>query len=274
MQKLMINELADALCINQSEDLELVFDGQEQLSLNLTISDNVNTNVVVLVQKASDLNLHVECGAYSNVNLFVMNESSSHTSMNINGNVHEMALCTVSFAEFNEASTTVSSNIMLIGRGAQCEMNSAVLSKGEKQLVTAIIHENLETKSMMNHSGVLLEGGKLHLDATGKIVKGAKGSKSHQKSRALTFDQPKYATVLPQLLIDENDVEASHATTVGQIDENQMYYLQSRGLTKNEATQLITLGALMPIAEVLSDVTLKAQMKEKIEAKVNQVCSM
>ena len=45
MQKLMINELADALCINQSEDLELVFDGQEQLSLDLTISDNINTNV-------------------------------------------------------------------------------------------------------------------------------------------------------------------------------------------------------------------------------------
>ncbi|MBR5289402.1 MAG: SufD family Fe-S cluster assembly protein, partial [Erysipelotrichaceae bacterium] len=160
------------------------------------------------------------------------------------------------------------------GRGAQCDMNSAVLSKGEKQLVTAIVHENLETKSYMNHSAVLLEGGKLHLDATGKIIKGAKGSKSHQKSRALTFDQPKYATVLPQLLIDENDVEASHATTVGQIDENQMYYLQSRGLTKNEATQLITLGALLPIAEVLSDALLKAQMKEKIEAKVNQVCSM
>ena len=53
-----------------------------------------------------------------------------------------------------------------------------------------------------------------------------------------------------------------------------MYYLQSRGLTKNEATQLITLGALLPIAEVLSDAPLKAQMKEKIEAKVNQVCSM
>ena len=274
MQKLIINDLADALCINQSEDLELVFDGQKKVSLDLTISDNVTSNVVILIQSAPELNLNFECGSYANVNLFVMNESSSHTSLNLNGNVDEMAMCTVSFAEFNEASTSVFSQIKLTGRGAQCDMNSAVLSKGEKQLITAIVHENLETKSYMNHSTVLLEGGKFHLDATGKIIKGAKGSKSHQKSRALTFDQPKYATVLPQLLIDENDVEASHATTVGQIDENQMYYLQSRGLSKNEATQLITLGALMPIAEVLSDVSLKAQMKEKIEAKVNQVCSM
>ena len=274
MQKLLINELADALCINQSEDIELIFDGQGKITLDLSISENVNTHVVVSIQQAPELVFHVECGAYSNVNLFLMNESRSAVKMNVNGHVDEMASCTVSFAEFNEADTTIYSNIQLVGRGAQCDMNSAVLSKSEKQLVTSIVHENLQTTSMMNHSTVLLEGGKFHLDATGKIIKGAKGSKSHQKSRALTFDQPKYATVLPQLLIDENDVEASHATTVGQIDENQMYYLQSRGLSKNEATQLITLGALMPIAEVLSDVTLRAQMKEKIEAKVNQVCSM
>ena len=82
MQKLIINDLADALCINQSEDLELVFDGQQKVSLDLSISENVTSNVVVLIQNAPELDLNFECGSYSNVNLFVMNESSSHTSLN------------------------------------------------------------------------------------------------------------------------------------------------------------------------------------------------
>lgn len=274
MQKLLINELTDALCINQSEDIELIFDGNQQISFDLSVNESCASSVVLLIQKAPELVLNVMCGSFSNLNLFVMNESTQHTQIRLNASVENEAQLTLSFAEFNEASTSVSADVHLVGRAAECLMNSALLSKREKEMVMNIVHHHLDTKSLMNHSAVLLEGGRLTIDATGRIERGAKGSKSHQKSRALTFDHPKNATVLPQLLIDENDVEASHATTVGQIDENQMYYLQSRGLNKNEATQLITLGALMPIAEVLTDAQLKEQMKEKIEAKVNQVCSM
>lgn len=274
MQQLLINELAETLEINQSEDAELVFDGCDDASLNISVGENVESSLIVLVKKAHQIDLHVECESNSKVNLFLMNENTEALKLINHTEVNEGAELTLSFAEFNEAESSITSMVKLAGRNASCQMNSAILSKHSKNLVMTVHHQASNTHSNMNHSGVLLEGGKLLIDATGKIDKGAKGAKSHQKSRALTFDQPKSATVLPQLLIDENDVEASHATSVGQIDENQMYYLQSRGLTKAQATQLITLGALMPIAEVLSDATIKADMKTKIEAKVNEVCSM
>jgi len=270
----MINELAETLEINQSQSVQLIVDSAEECHLCVNVKENVHCALVLTIQNAPQIELKLHCGQASQVNLFVMNESASKVVLNQTAEVKEDGLLTLSFAEFNEAASSITSTVELAGTAAECNMNSALLCKMEKEMVMMIHHKASLTSSHMNHSGVLLEGGKLFVDATGKIDRGAKGSKSHQKSRALTFDQPKSATVLPQLLIDENDVEASHATSVGQIDENQMYYLQSRGLSKSQATQLITLGALMPIAEVLEDETLKAQMKMKIEAKVNEVCSM
>jgi Fe-S cluster assembly protein SufD len=49
------------------------------------------------------------------------------------------------------------------------------------------------------------------------------------------------------LNIDENEVKASHAATVGKLNESHLFYLMSRGLTKEEARRLVTLGYLKPI---------------------------
>ena len=72
----------------------------------------------------------------------------------------------------------------------------------------------------------------------------------------------------PLLLIDENDVKASHATTLGQPDENQLYYLQTRGLSRKQALGLLTVGYIMPITELFEDETINQKLKNEIEMKV------
>ena len=74
--------------------------------------------------------------------------------------------------------------------------------------------------------------------------------------------------VLPVLLIDENEVKASHATTLGQPDENQLYYLQTRGLSRSQALGLLTLGYLLPISELFDNEEIKEKLKNEIEKKV------
>ena len=77
---------------------------------------------------------------------------------------------------------------------------------------------------------------------------------------------------MPQLLIDENDVEASHATSVGSVDENQLFYMQTRGLTKNEVLSLIAVGYLSFITDVIDDEELKNSIIDHIENKVKEIC--
>jgi Fe-S cluster assembly protein SufD len=78
--------------------------------------------------------------------------------------------------------------------------------------------------------------------------------------------------VLPKLFIDNNDVQAGHAQSIGQVDAEQLYYLQTRGLNRDEATKLIVYGYLYPVAEVIADEKLRELFLDEIREKVNQTC--
>ena len=106
------------------------------------------------------------------------------------------------------------------------------------------------------------------MEATGKIIKGARESNSHQQTRVLTMSERHSSEVVPVLLIDENDVKASHATTLGQPDENQLYYLQTRGLSKEQALGLLSVGYFMPVADLLAHSEMHAQIQYRVEEKV------
>jgi Fe-S cluster assembly scaffold protein SufB len=68
--------------------------------------------------------------------------------------------------------------------------------------------------------------------------------------RILLLDKQSSAVAEPKLEIENNDVKASHAATVGKIDEDQLFYLESRGVNINEAKKLIVEGFLKEVEEV------------------------
>ena len=72
----------------------------------------------------------------------------------------------------------------------------------------------------------------------------------------------------PILLIDEDDVVAGHAASVGRVDPTQLYYLMSRGIPKQEAERLIIHGFLAPVVEAIPIESVKKQLIEVIERKV------
>ena len=104
-----------------------------------------------------------------------------------------------------------------------------------------LIHSCPHTHAFMENYCVVEEAVKLDVEAIGNIRKGAFGSESHQKTRVLTMSEHHNAQVVPVLYIDENDVKASHAMTLGQPDEEQLYYLQSRGITREAALGLLSI---------------------------------
>ena len=88
-------------------------------------------------------------------------------------------------------------------------------------------------------------------------------------------DQDSYvmdSTKLNELLIDENDVQASHAMSMGRVDDDQLYYLMSRGLTMQQCTSLISTGYLMPIADVIDQEELRNTLRKELEGKISSLC--
>ena len=71
-----------------------------------------------------------------------------------------------------------------------------------------------------------------------------------------------------EILIDENDVKASHALTIGQPDADQLYYLQSRGLSTKQAVGLLSVGYFLPVIDLVEDEELKDSLRQEMESKV------
>ena len=102
----------------------------------------------------------------------------------------------------------------------------------------------------------------------GKIEHGATKSNAEQESRVLMLSEKARGDANPMLLIDEDDVMAGHAASIGRVDPVQLYYLMSRGIRKEEAERLIIHGFLAPVVNQLPIEGVKKQLTEVIERKV------
>lgn len=273
MKKIVVNQ-SETIRLTDSEFTHIEINAKEEVSLNLLIEKQVQCSLFVECIEASKCNMNVQVKEDANCTLLFWNSYDGNLEAMDTAEIEHQGVLHLAYGELAKGNVKRKSTVILKEEGAEVSLRTAVLSKENKDFVLCCEHQARHTLSNMKNYYVLLENGTCRMDATGKINKGASGSKSHQVSKGLTFDQQKRAVIYPQLLIDENDVEASHATTLGQIDENQMYYLQSRGLSKKQATQLITTGYLMPIADEIEDEDLKERCQKEIETKVNESCSM
>lgn len=141
---------------------------------------------------------------------------------------------------------------------------------GDKQdflnLEASIVHEAPGTHSNFIMRGILKENASVLSDNLIRINKGAKGAKAFLSAKILLFDQAK-GVVTPSLEIDENQVKAAHAASVGQINEEELFYLQSRGLSRKEATDLIIEGFFAPLIKEF-DLKEQENLRKKIREKL------
>ncbi len=144
-------------------------------------------------------------------------------------------------------------DVVLSGEGAQVEIIGLVMSKGsdERSLETYITHAAPNTKSNVNVRGVLRGRSKFDFRGNVKIEEGAKGSDAYLRSDVLLFDEAKMGDDTPALEILEPDVKAGHAATIGKVDENMLFYLMSRGLSRRQAEKLLVDGFIEPIRKQL-----------------------
>lgn len=145
-------------------------------------------------------------------------------------------------------------NVYLKGDGSRAEIFGIILGRGkeEYQLEIKTIHQGLNTSAFTNVRGVLFEESRLRFSGMIKIEKGANKTLSLLENRVLILGEKAQADSLPSLEIEADDVKASHAATVGRIDESSLFYLQSRGISRQNAIALLSEGFFEPILSKIS----------------------
>jgi Fe-S cluster assembly protein SufD len=266
--------------IVKSSTLELESGGLH--TINIQVSDHIEVtlvapkrtkgNALINVLGEGQLKLNVVIEESANWAILEMNQSDNAIVFEERWTLKKNSNLLLAVGELTAGSHVKNVNYDLAEEGATINVRGATLVQSKLEAVLTANHIKGNTYAEINTYGIVLKECTLKLDVVGVIKAKAKNSKTHQTSRVMNFDTKPNTSVNPQLVIDENDVEASHAASVGQPDVLQVYYLQSRGMSRSESLKLISLGYLMPIVDVIENEVVKEALREAVINKVAESC--
>jgi Fe-S cluster assembly protein SufD len=142
--------------------------------------------------------------------------------------------------------TRVDLNARLLGPGASSDMLGLYFGDGDQHFDhnTSQDHVAPNARSDLLYKGALAERSRSVFRGIIHVHPGAQRTDAYQTNRNLLMSEHARADSLPNLEIEADDVKCSHAATVGQLDEEMLFYLLARGLSREQAERLVVLGFL------------------------------
>lgn len=164
----------------------------------------------------------------------------------------------------------------LAGEGAQSYMYGLYFSHGEQNFEhwTVQDHASPHTTSDLLYKGALADTSQAVYYGTIRIRKGARNSDAYQKNQNLALSSQARALPNPQLEIENNDVRCTHGATVGQLDAESLFYLQSRGIPREEARRLVVFGFFNHVLERVRWSGMGERLGEAIQEKMEEHTDM
>ena len=265
------------------EDNQFIFKGKEEVFIYL---DNYQ----------SELNIVIDASA--NIKLYLLSRNSKQLDYKISIDILEQGLLKL-YSDFKSTRKTkvfIKRNFNIKAKGSLILLNhiayhgeinlddkiylSESLANLDIDLLNvgsqddqAYVHQNVyhqakKTYSQIHNWLISQDQAKLDYHVNGSIEKGKEKSSCQQKNKGIILSQKGQITVVPTLLIDEYDVEASHGAAIGQIDESQLFYLLSRGLNQEEAKALIISGYINPFISKVKNKKIESLLKRTIQSKI------
>jgi Fe-S cluster assembly protein SufD len=165
------------------------------------------------------------------------------------------------------------SESLLTGEGAESDLLAVYFGDGDQMLDFRTLqdHDAPRTRSDLLFKGAVEDTARSVYSGLIRLRKSAQKANASQTNRNLVLTEGAGAESIPNLEIEANDVKCSHASTVGPIDEDQLYYLESRGVSPETAARLIVLGFFDDVLERLPVPELVAPLRTTIETKVQRL---
>ncbi|MDR0270971.1 Fe-S cluster assembly protein SufD [Paenibacillus sp.] len=174
--------------------------------------------------------------------------------------------------EMNSGDSMSDTYSVLQGNGSTSDSKIIAVGSGSQKLnyTTRANHFGKSSESQMITRAVMREEATAIINGITKIEKGATKSDGQQTEKVLMLSPKARGDANPILLIDEDDVKAGHAASVGQVNQEQIYYLMSRGISREVAESLIIYGFLAPVVSQIPLEGLQKQLQAVVERKLGQ----
>jgi Fe-S cluster assembly protein SufD len=157
------------------------------------------------------------------------------------------------------------------GSGAKVDWMASTFAGPGQTLLTApwLRHVGANTDGHMDFKTVVTADGYTVFDGMIKIEKQSRGTISRLEEHAIHLSEKARSDSIPGLKIDTNDVQrAGHASTSGQVDEEMLFYMRSRGIARDEAIHMIVTGFFEPVLDRIALEELRERVAEVIESKI------
>jgi Fe-S cluster assembly protein SufD len=159
------------------------------------------------------------------------------------------------------------------GESSECHLNGIYMLNGHQHIDnhTEIYHNSPDSSSSEKYHGILDGEAKAVFDGLIYVAKGAVKTDSIQSNNSLLISENATVDSKPTLEIYADDVKCSHSATVGQMDDESIYYLRSRGIGKKDAVRILTSGFADEIIEKFSIKPVKEKVSKILSDKLSEM---
>ena len=250
MNKIVLDDLNIVESLTDSITYDLVdneFLGVKVLSIDVLKSCDLNleykfidSKLEVLINVNSDIDLNIS-------EIITGSSAKVRTKYSIGSN------SCVNVSKFNNIDSIKEYFICnLDGENASINYNFKTISINPENYDFLVYHNYCNTNSNINTNGVSIKDGRVLFNVSSFIPKDIAGCMATQDNRIINLNDNE-SVIKPNLYIDCCDVSASHSAWVGSFKEEELFYLQSRGINRSDATKLLLTGFLTSnISEDLS----------------------
>ena len=153
-----------------------------------------------------------------------------------------------------------------LAEGAECAVDGLALISGRQLADTHTCIDHAKPQAASNQTHKCIVGGSAHAVFNGKVVvrKDAQRTDSKQSNRNLLLTSKAHVDTKPQLEIFADDVKCTHGATIGQLDDEEVFYLRSRGLSDTAARNMLTYAFGAEIIERIPITSLKYQLEQTV----------
>lgn len=238
--------------------------------IRILAKENAETLIEYTAEEEMDLTWEIRVFPGVRASVFFLNRSEKKTVSALEAHIAKDAELSLGYLEWGKEDADFHARVHLEEDGGSSLMRTAAMAHSKLNYDIETIHHAPHTRGIMKNYGLVTDDTPWTIVCAGRIEKHAGQSESRQETRILTFAKPETVKVLPILYIDENDVQASHANSIGQPDAEALYYMESRGLSRKEVIGLLAAGYIAPIAEVFEDPAMRAYIRKMTEKKVRE----
>jgi len=163
-------------------------------------------------------------------------------------------------------------HLTLAEPGAACDLNALYMGSGRQRfdLRTRVRHDAPECETRELYKGILDGEARGVFDGLIKVARDSQQTLAHQTNRNLLLSDDAVVNSIPRLEIYADDVKCSHGSTTGQLDDEQLFYLQTRGFSEAAARTYL---AWAFASEVIESIPVPA-VRDELSAKVTQVLDL